>query len=308
MYEIDPGVSVPVRPNGVVFCYTISPYSRTPELYRLLRGLAFIGGVDPNNRLNIPRLAEIPEGQGWDKANSRYNGWEGWKCITENGSDTILIAPGSTADQNGIHHVRQLVNMDGSDPWGGQCEGTDKSLVATLGAPSCWDGYNLTSPNGRDHFRYPIRKSDNSYTEVCPEGWWKVPHFTVATQFINLGHAWRSQLYLSSDRMDPNPANWHPAGSTFHFDWMNGWDSVVQNDWQRDCVGIAQNGVPGDPLTCDNSTISATQNMIKGTPPDLTLADNPIVNFIDRSLLPSKLKYGPVVTGTAVNATIQHNH
>ena len=312
-YERADGVNVPVRPNVVSFYYTLS-YAHTGHMYRLLRGLAFIGGVDPADRLNTERLAEIPNGQGWLKTR-RYNGWGGWGCY--NRGTVIPLAVGNDADANGANFARQLVNDDGSDPWGGACENPAYLLIASNGAPSCWDGHNLTSPNGRDHFRYSIMQTQdqNPTHQRCPDGWWQVPHFEVKSEFPNgraggpAGHAWRSRLHLSSDRMDPDPTNWHPRGSTFHFDWMNGWDSVIQQTWQIHCAGVAIDGTPGNPLTCNDSTISATEKMRSGgASPDPGLSNDPVITFHSYFDDPDKDAFGPVEERTDADATAEHDH
>lgn len=304
-YEHPSGIDRAVKPNIVSFYYTLS-YANVEEMYRLLRGLTFIGGVDPTDRLNTARLAEIPNGQGWDKTR-RYNGWVGWAAY--NGATIIPLAVGNTADASAqsVNFARQLVNADGSDPWGGAAEDPDVLLIANMVAPSAWDGHNLRSPNGRDHFRYPIRKSDNSYTDVGPQGWWKVPHFEVKTEFANghvdglSGHAYRSKLYLSSDRFGREEVDWHPRGSTFHFDWMNGWDSEIQHTWQDNCTGTTQDGVAGHPLTCNDSTISATQKMkVLDASPDPTLSNDPIITLHDYSTGATKDIYDAIPSGTVV--------
>jgi hypothetical protein len=109
--------------------------------------------------------------------------------------------------------------------------------------------------------------------------------------------------------MDPDPGNWHPQGSTFHFDWMNGWDSVVQASWHDKCTGTDQNGDTGEPLTCGNSTISATQRMfVTEASPDDTLSHDPLITFHDYSEGASKDAFGPVEDGTTVDATVGHDH
>jgi hypothetical protein len=314
MYEVADGISIGVKPNIVTFYYRTS-YKDAPKLYRLPRGFAFVGGVDPSDRLSTAVLAEIPDNAGWDKT-QRYNGFAGWACF--NGGSVVPLAGGNTADENprAANYARQLVNADGSDPWGGACEGAGNILIADVNAPGCWDGHNLTSPTGRRHVRYAIRKSDNSLVDACPTGWWRVPVLEAKAEFPNgntalgvHGHAWRSKLYLSSDRMDPNPDKWEPRGSTFHFDWMNGWDSVIMNTWLIHCVGVAIDGTAGDPLTCNDSTISATQKMISvGRSPDPTLSNDPIVSLHTYYREAPKDAFGPVQEGTTVNATIQHAH
>lgn len=305
-FEHPSGLHVPMKPNVVSFYYTLQ-YENVVEMYRLLRGLTFIGGVDPSDRLNTARLAEIPDGQGWDKTR-RYNGWGGW-VLTHPTLGDIPLDPSNTADYNPQSGaVRQLVNADGSDPWGGAGEDPECVLIASNNSPSAWDGHNLTSPNGRDHFRYPIRKGDNSYNDVGPQGWWKVPHFEVKTEFASshaasglTGHAFRSKLYLSSDRHGLIEENWHPRGSTFHFDWMYGWDDEIINKWQHFCTGTTIDGVPGDPMTCGNSTISPTERMlVLEASPDPTMSHDPVITFKDYANEPSREAFWPPEAGTVL--------
>jgi hypothetical protein len=318
MYELTATVSVPLKPNNVTFYYQMSHTSMSPPLYRLLRGLAFIGGVDPSDRLNTARQTEIPDNEGWLKEadGRRYNGWTGWACFND---ANVLVSPavGNTADEspNALGYLRQLVNEDGTDPWGGACEGTDKVLIANMNAPACWDGHNLTSTGGRDHFRYPIiHSSDQAVTaNKCPDGWWRVPQFEVKTEFANgrpgiSGHAWRSKLYLSSDRHGRAEADWHPRGSTFHFDWMNGWDSVVMETWLNKCIGVEINGTAGTTADCDNSTISSTQRLsTSAASPDPNMSADPPVSFYDFSTGASKDAFGPITEGSQVTITVEHS-
>ena len=209
-----------------------------------------------------------------------------------------------------------LVNSNGTDPWAGACNPDVANpityMLANITAPSCWDGYNLTSPNGRDHFRYSISKIDSSYVNVCPQGWWKIPHFTAKIEFSHKGWSDYSQWWLSSDRHGLAEANWKAPGSTFHFDWMNGWDSVVMNTWLGQCIGLAQNGVAGSAQTCGASTISATQALLGGqigaAPPVGGLSNNPITQSNDYARGPSKQRFGKITAGTTVSSTtVQHS-
>ena len=314
--EIKPGVSVPIKPDQAVFYYVIQPYSETQKLYRLLRGKSFVGGVNPSDPTASARLAEIPDGQGWDKTNpitgAYLQGWDGFICYKGTSASNLnIVVPQTNSDDPNGDRSRVLVNANGTDPWAGACtvDGTNlyAALIADVVAPSCWDGHNLTSPNGRDHFRYPIRKTDNSYTNVCPQGWWKVPHFIARIQFSTTGWSDYSKWYLSSDRHGLAQANWKQPGSTFHFDWMNGWDSVVMTEWLDKCVGVTQNGDTGEPLTCGSSTISATSRLKGGivgeTPPVGGLSNNPILTAPHAANGPSKNRFGKITSGTTVSST-----
>jgi len=326
-FEQAPGVLRPLKPNVVSFYYTMPSQAFVEKLTRLPMGLQFIGGVNPDDPTNANRLAEIPNGQGWLKTR-RYDGWGGWGCFN-NGTIVPQTASEDPGDGSGLYS-RVLVNADGSDPWEGQCENPNFSLIANAVAPTCWDGYNLKAgvgptsvTAGRDHFRYPIYKATNQNpdAQLCPNGWWKVPSFEIKTEFANgrpgiAGHAWRSKLFFSSDRMGSNPANWRSRGSTFHFDWLNGWDTVILETWQRQCLGMTVKGIPGaDGLNglgkgndCNTSTISATQQLKQGVPPVAGLSNNPIITFHNYAVGPTKNAFGPIEDGTVVSGTVNHAH
>lgn len=300
------GAFAPIKPNVVSFYYTHA-LTKGAKKVRLPRGLAFIGGVNPADFDNTSRNAEIPAGQGWMPA---YDGFRGWACY--NGGTNIPVATGPYAGQS---HARQLKNADGSDPWGGNCV-AGLTLIAEMNAPDCWDGHNLTSPNGRDHFRYSIKPSSNQSLSLCPNGWWSVPVFEVKTEFSHNGWADYQHWYLSSDRMDPNPANWRPNGSTFHFDWMNGWEDQTLERWHSQCNGVttATGGTPVE-KTCGSSTISANERMRGGMINEFpeagqeSFSNSPIISFPTYHDDPPTERYGAVVSGsTHDNVTLQSKH
>jgi hypothetical protein len=323
-FEQSTGVFRPVKPNVASFYYTMPSQAFVEKLIRLPMGLQFIGGVNPDDPEATARMAEIPDGQGWLKTR-KYDGWLGWACY--NGG--TLVSPTASEDEY-LGYSRVLVNSNGSDPWAGACQNPNFVLIANAAAPTCWDGYNLKAgattasvTAGRDHFRYPIYKVANQSpdAQICPNGWWKVPSFEVKSEFPNgrpgiAGHAWRSKLFLSSDRMSANPANWRPRGSTFHFDWLNGWDTVVLETWQRECLGMTVKGTPGaDGLNglgkgndCDTSTISATQSLATGVPPVAGRSNNPIITFHNYAVGPTKEAFGALDPGTVVSGTVNHDH
>jgi len=315
---IKPGVNVPIKPDIVTFYYVLGTYAESDYIYRLPRGLAFIGGVNPSDPTSSARLAEIPDGAGWNKTGNHLRaaylqGWTGFACYkgaTYNAA--VPINPTASEDRPGTDiYSRVLVNSDGTDPWAGACDPDVSNpitfFLANITAPSCWDGHNLTSPNGRDHFRYAIYKLADMNTAICPQGWWKLPHFTAKVEFTHNGWADYQHWYLSSDRHGLSEENWRAPGSTFHFDWMNGWDSVILAEWLGKCVGVDQNGVAGDPKTCGSSTISATQALLGGqagaSPPVGGLSNDPITQLNDYARGPSKNRFGKITSGTTVSST-----
>ncbi|MBN8807885.1 MAG: DUF1996 domain-containing protein [Sphingomonas sp.] len=315
-YEIAAGVVVPVKPNIVTFYYNLEAYVGADKRVRPLNDFAFIGGVNPQDPTNSARQSEISTG--FDKARNRpgrYDGWYGWQCYAKSGpkvGTTVMPTGPGVFPALSASFTRNLVNPDGSDPWHGQCEGSDYTLIANIVAPPCWDGKNLRSPDGRQHMRYPLYRDGYGGEDdrVCPDHWYWVMHFEVKTEFPAYTFAMRRKMYLSSDRMDPNPATWQTPGSTMHFDWMGGWDRHVMNRWLMMCTGTRINGQAAadhpDGYTCGDSTISQTERLLVGNrSPDPTLSNDPVVTMSDYGApgTPSSTRFGLVTPGTAVNAT-----
>jgi hypothetical protein len=260
----------------------------------LLNGLAFIGGVDPDDPTEAARKAEIPAGFQF-----MTNGFAGWECRSPT---TVIIKAFGNADS-----YPALEAPEGGDPWEGRCA-AGNDMYAAVNAPDCWDGHNLTAPNGRDHFRYKIRHV-NSGLPVCPIGWWQVPSFETKTKFSHNGWADYSRWYLASDRMHPNPANWRRRGSTMHFDWMNGWDAVILDEWLINCTGIKIGARPGNPHDCDYSTINVGRRLLSDSvPPDGSMPGHLVdiqTRYFDK---PNSKRFFPIKAGTKGAYYVPHAH
>jgi hypothetical protein len=112
---------------------------------------------------------------------------------------------------------------------------------AIIGAPECWDGKNLDSPNHRDHVSYAAR---NGYGYLqCPSTHpYAIPRFQLAAWYtIGTGED-ISGWSLSSDEMHPEL----PHGGTFHADYLEGWDPTVKAMWQDNCIDKQLNCSGGD--------------------------------------------------------------
>jgi len=311
LYEVKPGVVVPVKPNAVTFYYTRGSYTFLDRNVRFLNNFHFIGGVNPMDPTNSIRLNELPAG--FDKQPTRpalYDGYSGIQCYRITDGVTIdPTGPGVFPDYD-QHYSRFLINPDGSDPWNGQCEGPNYRIIFNVSAPPCWNGTTLGNSTGRDYVRYPAYKTGfgSSDDTVCPDHWYWTLQFEAKTEFPAYTFAMRSKMYLSSDRMPGMPVQ--TPGSTFHFDWWGAWDRQVLNTWLAKCGGETINGVAGDPLTCGNSTISATQRLLVGeNSPNVALSNNPVMTVLDLGATgtASKARFGSVIPGTGkVNATICH--
>jgi hypothetical protein len=306
---LDPvtGLYLPVKSLYSALYYNLQSEADPAKVFRLIRGIEIIGGVDPADRFNTARLAELPSfmtketwsgtpGVSTMSGSNRYNGWLGWHIFTSGG---VEIPPhaSSDADRTSAGAPRQLVNSDGSDPWNGAAEDPTNIMVAIIMQPTVWDGHNLTSPNGRDHLRYWGNKTGfgAQMDRIGPDGWWYLPNVENKDFFPNgrngiSGHAWRQRLWFSSDLFDMSGNPWstpHPNGSTPHFDLIPNWDDQVltgTNGWQQQCPGISINGVAGNAGECNSGTINATQNLKGGARPagyTDAMSPNPIISVSD---------------------------
>jgi hypothetical protein len=303
LMAVTAGKLVVYRPNVASFYYTVQPYSESRKLSRLLNGLAFIGGVDPNDFNDTARRVEYGRAKGLPAGDTLIypgNGWGGWQCVTRQSETIPASAAHAFTDHwgNAGANARYLRGPDGQDPWDGRCT-SGTTIIANIFAPSCWDGHNLTSPDGRSHFRYPARSAQGSVSALCPSGWWQVPHFEVKVEFSHAGFADYGQRFLSSDRMNsaatpPDPKSldpcrargpWFCNGATMHFDWMNGWQRDILDAWLRDCVGVSIEDQAGNPLTCGISTIGPTRRLLGGysgeRSPDPRFSNDPILVLDD---------------------------
>jgi hypothetical protein len=105
-------------------------------------------------------------------------------------------------------------------------------LVATINAPSCWDGKRLDSANHRDHVAYMV-DSHMGYVKCPDDHPYVIPEFTMNTYYRVVAGEDTSHWHFSSDEMAPN----EPAGSTYHADWFGAWDNTVMMMWTDNCIG-----------------------------------------------------------------------
>jgi len=141
-----------------------------------------------------------------------------------------------------------------------------ESLIGSVRFPHCWDGENLWLPNNA-HVGLGVNNS--TWTECDPNGPYPVylPSLTEFAHFPSTSNM--SNWYLSSDRMDPNPANWHQDGRSWHADWFGAWDNEIQSIWIEQCLRGLRNS---NAALCDGSGLRDGQgysgpNRISGYTP-----------------------------------------
>lgn len=133
----------------------------------------------------------------------------------------------------------------------------DDIVEMRLVFPQCWDGVNLTAPDHQSHMAYPSEAvAPVPGTGSCPAS------HPIAIPEIS----YNFHVYVT-DETGP-PPTWRfasamnaaaPAGTSFHGDWMNGWDeptmqTIVENCLNRalECgVGLLGNGMRLRPVVFD---------------------------------------------------------
>jgi hypothetical protein len=101
--------------------------------------------------------------------------------------------------------------------------GVGEQLMMRVEYPQCWNGRDLTAPDGQSHMAYGDYRSGCPSTHPVP-----IPAVTFTVKWrVGTGNTagWR----LSSD------IEGTPAGSTGHADWWNGWDLDTKTTWVERC-------------------------------------------------------------------------
>ncbi len=114
-------------------------------------------------------------------------------------------------------------------------------ILATIDAPSCWDGKNLDSVDHRSHVSYPsygtwgYLKCDDAHPYVLPT-------FHLAIAYTIAPGDDLSLWMLSSDTLGPA----FPHGYALHGDYKEAWDDDVKEMWTKGCIDNLLNCSGGD--------------------------------------------------------------
>lgn len=325
--EID-GLILTVMPDVATFYYTHTP-SRSPQTTRLRRNLRFIGGANPMDYNDSARRREYAAaGLLYPGSSVTPAGFGGVSCHPDGKPAAAPLAEHALEYPRGGRMelaARYVKGPNGEDPWGGAC--TEGHIVVTVHAPTCWDGANLGSPNGRDHFRYSTRARNNSPPAgQCPDNYVRVMSFQGKVQFDHRG--WEQDLqhwYLSSDRMNPSDTPGDPdsldpcrrtgpyfcAFSTAHFDWWGAWDEETIVAWQRNCGGLTIGGVASNHADCGSGGVDTSVSLrYGGTPPEPGLSTDPMTSRPKERLGASdeEMRYFPVSADDQVRGVAGERH
>lgn len=238
------GKTMVVKPDFAVVYYITWP-GRTAEFTRFSRGFRMVFGVNPSDPGDSKAHAEVDafiNPNGFPLYVYLTNGFVGWQC---DGAGTP---------------VPSLATADGTPAL--NCPATSR-LTASVRSPGCWDGTNLTSPDGRSHVRHAIGEPNTGRQDVCPSGWYRIPQFSMDIYYSHQGPDDYRHWYLSSDR---HGGHTYLNGQSMHADWFGAWDWPTMTKWMRNCTGITFGGIPGNPHECGDSAFGDGNKGIVGEP------------------------------------------
>lgn len=244
-----------VRVNDVTFYYREPTLSEAKKNTYLLLGLRYVAGynMDDGGAWLQARVAAANAQPGTSP--TRYR-------VCENVSSQTPCAVNHNYICNGIYS-QSFANADGSDPFSGLCS-SSQNISMQFTSPQCWDGVNFWSPGGYKHV-IPAIFDTVANANVCPNGWYRLPQLIFNISLFHEGPADYTKWRLASDCITGTNntctmhSTSHKRGTTFHIDWMNGWDRVTLRQWHDNCVGIAN-----DPHECLDSTVGPSRRLIRG--------------------------------------------
>lgn len=142
--------------------------------------------------------------------------------------DLKMVAGGSTLNPPKPDMAQRSLSWACSDsgPFYTQppdCTSLNKTFRAHILFPSCWNGWQLDSPDHRSHMAYPVNgKCPSTHPVRIP----KISFHVVYTLKNGKG------TYLSSDHDVPGA----PAGTQLHADFWNTWDQTVLQQAVTKCI------------------------------------------------------------------------
>lgn len=313
------GAIATVKPKNIVTYYesgsgvgTAGDIESDPnEVTRWPRGIDMVFGFnmgDPtDSRVTKIRddLNAIQPGR-YSTVSSFYGGYRGWHCVVPASGN------GSIAGQSpvpGSDFQPYLRNADGTATL--NCSPNTEIQFENASYP-CWDGVNLTSPDGRKHFM-PYLKDNFTGKFVCPDNWYRVTRFRVKVQFNQSGQSDYTSWWASSDRM-VGMTQFNNAAS-IHSDLIPAWDYGTAAspgaflEFINHCggVNIVMSGttMASDPHECGFGRISSTKQLwVTEASPDGSQPSPVVTLSPDQS---GTNRYFPL-TGATGDFTIQHPH
>lgn len=277
------GKNYACRMDKAIIYYDDDRINDTARLTRIPRGLRYVLGQnmddpletvikaqfaaanaaavgDGSGRYDYYRFGEFPGNEN-PTTNQPPRRFQGWRMLAPDGNTQINT--NGSADRPNSAYSDGFRNLDGTDPWGGAGDpanhgGQSCYLVAVFDGPPFWDGVNLWSPGGYNHFHYGFWDRQISQL-VGPIGWRELPRIQGQLFFRHRGWADYQRWYLDSDAHFASLVGAPIApGFSWHTDWMGAWQERVFIGWQTFCNGVGNS----NPHVCNNGAFSDTEALI----------------------------------------------
>lgn len=220
----------------VFFGNTGTDYRSTPESILKSGNSTCRGGIVNRSAYWVPAMIDTRDGRPIRPRESGFyykTGYQGIKPaqVTTFPPGFRMIAGDGKSDrpQRFVSYACDGVRWQSSIP---VCR-TGQQVEMTVNFPQCWDGVNLTSPDGRSHVAYANGRG-------CPSG------FPVALPEVST-----IAIYPVENGSGPDSSTWRlssdnytgaPGGFSGHADWFHGWDQEVMDTWVKQVLQPSRDG------------------------------------------------------------------
>lgn len=235
--------------------YYVCPWdtSAPRECVKFPRGLQWIGGMDVDNPNETNITTELAAANALNSAGTYIRQGNtavrpSWRCYNSAGVPQGAGAP-------------WIRDPDGNDAMNGGAGCPEGGFLRLeIAMQDCWDGKNLTSPNGRDHVRYSIKIAQDQNRSFCPTGWYRIPQiehkFDYYYHYVGGQPTYRTWYCSSDPTTEAATGIQVGACETVHMDVIVAMDPRAQDDWEANCTGSQDSADWAG--ACNGNTISVS--------------------------------------------------
>ena len=169
-------------------------------------------------------------------------------------------------------------NLSSSATASSQTMHANQDFYITISGATCFDGNNLWSTGGYKNVIPKVWDSDQSHW-VCPKNYYQSPSLALEIHYTQYGWADRQRWDLSSDISYRSAHSLTsaqlPPGTTFHTDWMFGWDNNIFLTAEQACMGVEHN----TGHECNSSQYDSSHYLKGGQAGEGGVIRNPQIDF-----------------------------
>lgn len=207
---------------------TVTDESRCPQIPH---GMKYIFGYNKANGQGRPDVAtDISGDNGTGAVTSGTQGAIDFSCWK--GPDFISTDESAVVLSPNYQTLAAIMAAAAANPT--YCP-LNSVLHVGYGAPWCWDGYYIDSPDHRSHVAYGIRATAHVGNAKCPTTHpYAIPQMSIQN-FYTIDQAFKDQKWrLSIDEM----VDGLPAGAGAHMDYFWAWSPTASNLWFTRCYHV----------------------------------------------------------------------